>query len=114
MDVPARIPWLADTMQKGCDYNRMMLAAPLAIAAMGKRRDFKVACMAWQAWLTSFHDLSFDAAVEKIFTGPNPPRKESWQKPEEFELFGALKVTFGRVSSQLNTAFTKCISRENG
>ncbi|PON67583.1 hypothetical protein PanWU01x14_102200 [Parasponia andersonii] len=56
-----------------------------------------------------FSHLSFYSTLVEIFTSTNPPKDEPRQESDDFEIFGALRFAFGRVSSSYRAGFMKML-----
>ncbi|MBO9112541.1 MULTISPECIES: NAD(P)/FAD-dependent oxidoreductase [Rhizobium/Agrobacterium group] len=93
----------------GYVHEGIQLPAPAKITTLLRSRRFDEARQAWQAWLDSFRDLSFYSALVTIFTGPRPPGRVPWKRPEDFELFGSLGIGSGGFLPVYQAAFTEIL-----
>lgn len=93
----------------GYVHEGIQLLAPAKITKLLRSRRFDEAREAWQAWLDSFRDASFYSALVTIFTGPRPPGRVPWKRPEDFELFGSLGIGSGGFLPVYQAAFTEIL-----
>lgn len=96
-------------MSDGYVHEGIQLPAPAKITTLLRSHRFDQARDAWQAWLDSFRDISFYSALVTIFTGPQPPGRVPWKRPEDFELFGSLGIGSGGFLPVYQAAFTEIL-----
>lgn len=82
-------------VDQGAVFNGVQLVAPATITNWLAAENTAEAQKAWQTYIDLFENESFYTGLVKLFTDPNPPGGVAWQKPDDFQLFGALGLGSG-------------------
>lgn len=96
-------------VQQGCELrDGTRLPAPASITRALEAGHVEAAMAAWRAYLQAFENLSFYSGLVSIFTAPNPPGEQRWQR-SDFDLFGALGLGSGGFGPLFQLGFMELL-----